>query len=83
MPTRLLDHGNDPFCIGQYLVVPKAQHQPATLLQELVAPIMFARLCVLPAIRFDRDRQRWTGKIEDERRDWMLPTEMPADAVAT
>jgi hypothetical protein len=56
MSTRLLDHGNDPFCIGQYLVVPKAQHQPATLLQELVAPIMFARLCVLPPICFDRDR---------------------------
>jgi len=51
--------------------------------QALVAPVMFAGFCVLPAIRLDRDSQHRTREIQHERRDRMLPSEVPAERVAT
>jgi hypothetical protein len=50
MLTSCLDHGDDSVRIGQYFIVPEAQHQPARFREEPVTPFMLARLCMLAAV---------------------------------
>jgi hypothetical protein len=79
--TSCLDHGDDSVRIGQYFIVPEAQHQPAMFRKEPIAPFMLARLRMLGAIGLYGHPQRGAREVQHERRHRMLTSEMPTYGV--
>jgi len=72
------DRVHDLIGRGINLIVPKLHHLPPLCLQPSRAPRVIRGACLrmLAAVEFDDQLMPHTGKIHDERPDWMLPAKL-------
>jgi len=72
LSQRFQDGENDPFGIGQNIIIPEAKDHPAVAFQNGIATRIGLALDMLATVRLNSDLIFRAGEIEDEAADRML-----------